>query len=372
MAPQTPIQIFKPGRHVAMSGAALEFSESDLVACAAAYDPAKHEAPIVVGHPRTDGPAYGWVKSLAFADGLEAEPHQVDPAFAEMVSAGRFKHVSASFYAPDSPANPVPGAYYLRHVGFLGAQPPSVKGLRAPQFAEGEAGVVEFSDYDDQVNASLWRRMREWIISRFGLDEADKTIPDDQLATLDRYAAQESDETATSPSYADPIHHQETLVTPEQKAALEAENQRLAGEVAAMKATQAEAAATAIRAEGTQFCEGLIKAGKLLPAEKDAALALYGLAAASAPIEFGEGDGKASAPPLEKFKALLSAMPKRVEFGEVAAGQILGSGTVSFAAPDRYQVDQSALEVHQSALAYQAAHPAVDYVTAVKTVQTGA
>ena len=102
---------------------------------------------IVVGHPVTDGPAYGWVKALNFAaGGLEAEPDQVDPAFAEMVAAGRFKKISASFYPPESPKNPVPGVYYLRHVGFLGAQPPAVKGLRAPSFAEGdEAITLEFS-----------------------------------------------------------------------------------------------------------------------------------------------------------------------------------------------------------------------------------
>ena len=138
-----PLQIFKPGRHTAMSGAALDFSVDDLAASAAAYDPALSEAPIVVGHPVTDAPAYGWVKSLAFAGGgLEAEPDQVDPAFAEMVAAGRFKKISASFYPPASKNNPAPGVYYLRHVGFLGAQPPAVKGLRAPSFAEGGDVVI--------------------------------------------------------------------------------------------------------------------------------------------------------------------------------------------------------------------------------------
>ena len=122
-----PLQIFKPGRHTAMSGASLAFSESDLAASAAAYDPAVFQAPIVVGHPKTDDPAYGWVSALAFADGaLEASPEQVDPAFAEIVEAGRFKKISAAFYAPEAPNNPVPGVYYLRHVGFLGAAAPAV------------------------------------------------------------------------------------------------------------------------------------------------------------------------------------------------------------------------------------------------------
>ena len=141
-----PLQIFKPGRHTAMSGVALAFSESDLAASAAAYDPAVFQAPIVVGHPKTDDPAYGWVSALSFADGaLEASPEQVDPAFAEIVEAGRFKKISAAFYAPEAPNNPVPGVYYLRHVGFLGAAAPAAKGLRSPEFADAEEGVAESS-----------------------------------------------------------------------------------------------------------------------------------------------------------------------------------------------------------------------------------
>lgn len=50
--PMKPIHIFKPGKHVAMSGVSLNFSESDLAATVRAYDPALHEAPLVLGHPK--------------------------------------------------------------------------------------------------------------------------------------------------------------------------------------------------------------------------------------------------------------------------------------------------------------------------------
>lgn len=150
-----PLHIFRAGRHTAQSGQSFEFSEAEVEGIAAAYDPALHEAPIVVGHPRTDAPAYGWVKSLR-AEGAElfAEPDQVEPAFAEMVRAGRFKRISASFYAPKSAANPTPGTYYLKHVGFLGAQPPAVKGLKAAEFAEDAEAVtleIAFSEEDAPI-----------------------------------------------------------------------------------------------------------------------------------------------------------------------------------------------------------------------------
>ncbi|MDP3715502.1 MAG: peptidase, partial [Burkholderiales bacterium] len=57
------LHVFKKGRQTATSGVTITFTEADLKASAEAYDPALHEAPIVIGHPKTDDPAYGWIKS---------------------------------------------------------------------------------------------------------------------------------------------------------------------------------------------------------------------------------------------------------------------------------------------------------------------
>lgn len=132
-----PLQIFRAGTQTDASGRTLAFTAADLAATAAAYDPAKHEAPLVVGHPATNAPAYGWAEALTQADGaLEATPHQVDAAFAEMVNSGRFKKISSSFWLPDAPGNPVPGVYYLRHIGFLGAAAPALSSAFTLQSAK--------------------------------------------------------------------------------------------------------------------------------------------------------------------------------------------------------------------------------------------
>jgi hypothetical protein len=175
---EVKLEIFRSGKHTASDGRVFTFTDEQLKASAAAYDPAVHEAPFVVGHPKNDSPAYGWGKSLAFADGkLQLVGDQVDPAFQELVTAGRFKKVSASFYAPDAPENPKPGTYYLRHVGFLGAQAPAVKGLKAASSRPSEQGVIEFMDWSQRDIATLFRGLRDWIIGKFGKDEADKVIP---------------------------------------------------------------------------------------------------------------------------------------------------------------------------------------------------
>jgi hypothetical protein len=380
------LQIFKPGRHTAMSGATLSFSESDLAATAHAYDPALHEAPIVVGHPQVDGPAYGWVKSLAVGDGvLSAEPNQVDPAFAEMVAAGRFKKISASFYLPHSENNPVPGVHYLRHVGFLGAQAPAVKGLKNASFAASEKGFVEFGDMDDLTNASTWRSLRDWMISKFGLDEADKAVPGFGVDNLQASAAQpEPDESAgANAAYAESQRsarrhaaQQEIDMDEKDKAEqkvredkLTAENKRLAGENAQFaerdKVVKAQEA-TARRAGIVSYVEGLVSEGRALPVNKEGLISLLAGLPAESNVEFGEGENAVKQTQLVWLKSYLAAQPKLVAFGEAGADKS-DIASVEFSAPPGYQIDRDRLEIHGKALAY-AAKNKVDYVTAVHAV----
>jgi len=365
------LQIFKTGQHTAMSGATLNFSESDLLASAAAYDPALHEAPIVVGHPKADGPAYGWIKALSFAGNmLEADPIQVNPDFAELVASGAFKKISASFYSPDSPSNPVPGVFYLRHVGFLGAQPPAVKGMRNPAFADNEQGIVDFNEYDDVQNASLWRNLREFFITKFSLEEADQTIPQSAVQQLEQSAQDELREEAadtSSPSYQE-LNPGDSMSV-EDKARLielEAENNALKKQQADFAEVQKNASAAAKHSDHVAFAESLIKAGTLLPTEKEGAVALLDFVAAPEDVvEFSDGDVKK--PLLDSAKALIAKLPKRIEFNELAAGNTEDVHTVNFSAPDGLSVDVGALKTHNAALAYQAAHQ-TDYQTALHAV----
>lgn len=383
------LHIFKTGTHTSMEGAALSFSESDLAATAAAYDPAVHEAPICVGHPKHDLPAYGWIKSLsAKPDGLFAEEQQVDPEFSELRDAGRFKKISASFYAPDSASNPKPGVWYLRHVAFLGAQPPAVKGLRNPQFADGEQGVVtvDFADWDDLVNAGLWRRMRDWFIGRFGLDEADKVIPDYQIASLEEAARREDMDTGIGipPSFTE-HHQQERSVTqPDQAAILAAE--KSAREAAEQRAKEAEAklaqfaeadknrAVAARLAEATSFADQQVKEGRILPAERNTVIAVLTAVPAGTEASFGEGDGAVKGDPAALLKGLLQKMPARVTFGEAARADNTGAPApaAGVSLPPGANVDPARLELHNKAVAY-AESKGVDYATAASIVsQQGA
>ncbi len=323
--PMKPLHIFKPGKHVAMSGASLNFSESDLAATVRAYDPALHEAPLVIGHPKHDAPAAGWVKSLTnSAQGLIAEPHQVAPEFAEQVASGAYKKISASFYHPDSPSNPVPGVYYLRHVGFLGAQPPAVKGLRPIELAEGEEGVVEFADFGHETSASLFRRLRDWLIGERGLEVADQVLPNYQIESLNEVARRDDDPRPSftepnQPTTVEPSIEEESTVTPEEIAALQAENTRLKNQVQQHQDQQRQSRQETTHAANVAFAEELVAAGKLLPKHTAALIATLDFAEdGDAPLEFGEGDARQ--PVSAGLKAIFGDLPQQIDFAEQASG----------------------------------------------------
>ncbi|MDR2925945.1 MAG: hypothetical protein LBU76_08395 [Azoarcus sp.] len=352
MNPAADLHIFRAGRHAPMSGGQIDFSEADLAACAAAYDPALHEAPIVVGHPATNGPAYGWVKNLsADGSGLHASPHQVDPAFAEIVAAGRYKKISASFYLPSSPSNPKPGVLYLRHMGFLGAQPPAVKGLRQPAFGEAEEGVVTVSV--EAPEPSFCEEAAEPNdATSHHLNEADAT----KTVDVDRFEKP------------DATFCEESAVTPEQAATLEAENARLKQELENLNAAR-EAEALARRHDGNAaFAEKMLAEARIGANDKPLVVSFLDLAGgAGAAAEFGEGGQ--SVPLDAAFRQFLAARPPMVAFGEHATKDKV-AGAASDAAVREFAekpVDPERLTLHARAHAL-AAEKSIPYGAAIRQV----
>jgi hypothetical protein len=321
-----PFEIFRAGRHTAMSGHELDFTEADLAASAHAYDPKLHEAPLVVGHPKTDDPAYGWVRSLKNEDGsLFAEPDQVDSAFAELVKSGRFKKISASFYTPTSPQNPAPGVYYLRHVGFLGAQPPALKGLKPVAFSEREEGVVEFHEGDGRISASLWNRLREFFIRKHGQDEADRVIPRDIISALEDDARSNEDGRGGGAAFYEAhARRREEEMTAAELAAKEADLKNREAAFAERERAIKEHEKSVRHDANVAFCEGLVKDGRMIAANKSAAVALLDYAAAirePGVVSFVEGTETKTMAPADAVKALLSNQPKIVSYGQRITAQ---------------------------------------------------
>ncbi|MBH8566723.1 hypothetical protein I8748_32005 [Nostoc sp. CENA67] len=171
------IEIFKAGTHTSASGEVVTLGESHLDEIARSYDPELFDAPAVVGHPRDNSPAYAWVEGVRrVGNKLMANLKDWDADFQKAVKAKRYKKISASFYTPDSPSNPKPGSYYLRHVGFLGGMAPAVKGLKSVAFGEAEEGVVDFC-CGMGGDKEIWRNLREWLIEKYGIETSDRVVP---------------------------------------------------------------------------------------------------------------------------------------------------------------------------------------------------
>ncbi len=316
------IEIFRAGTHTSNDGQKITFSEADLSGAAKSYDPTKHEAPLVVGHPKLDTPAYGWVKELSFKDGsLIAGVDQLNPEFAEMVKSGSFKKVSAAFYTPDHSGNPVPGKYTLRHVGFLGGTPPAIKGLRAVEFSADESGVVTFGEWNmGGTVARMFRGLRDLLIEKFDKETADRALSEWDITWLNDEAVRDNVKAQPSPAFSEPPQQQETIgmKTAEQIAAEQAALDKREKDIKDREAAFAEAARTTRRAANGAFVDSLIKDAKFPAGEKDVALAFMEQLDADKVITFGEGDAAPKATVLEQFKTLLGKLPASVTFGEAA------------------------------------------------------
>jgi len=254
------MEVFRAGKHVSANGVEREWTAKDLLKIADFYDPAKHEAPIVVGHPKDNAPAFGWIKALKVdGDKLLALPGQVAPEFAELVKAGRYKKRSISIYPDGS----------LRHVGFLGAQPPAVKGLKDIEFAGGAEETYEYADTED--------------------------APMDELEKLKQELAEERQK-----------------------------REFAEGEAAKAKAEQEQAAASFAELEAktkkqaiADFVEQGIKDGKILPAWKARGLTEFmtNLESETETYEFSEGKKET---PLAWFKGFIASFAEHPLFKTMA------------------------------------------------------
>lgn len=135
------IEVFKSGTHTDAAGNTNEWTDEDLNEIVKMYNEQdnkeKHTAPLVLGHPKDNAPAYGWVESLKkVGNKIIASVTDLSEDIKADVKAGKYKKVSISLYANK----------LLRHVGLLGAVPPAVKGLADVKFNDSNYSTYEFED----------------------------------------------------------------------------------------------------------------------------------------------------------------------------------------------------------------------------------
>lgn len=378
------IHIFKTGTHTDSNGVSVSFTETDLQNSINAYNPAIHQAPIVIGHPKTDAPAFGWVKSLTADNGnLYAVPEQIQHDFGEQVKQGLYKKVSASFYPPNSPTNPVKGVYYLRHIGFLGAEPPAIKGLEPIEFNENDKAVeltFDFSESPSDTADTPEKTLFNKVVSALGSLLFNEQPPSEPATppnpNPNPTSTPQKENAMTTPNPTPPINQAPAPAqatppaTPDPR---DAEIANLKAQIAQKEQAEAQAKIKADEQANSDFAETLVTGGKLVPANKEMVVAVLNAidtANRATPLNFGEGNH--SKPLADVFKESLTqglvGADKSYLFSETAKKP---NGTTAPLVlnnlPNQVQVDSDSMAKHQQILAYCEAHK-VDYTTAVMAI----
>ena len=198
------IEVFKTGVHTDSSGNTREWTEQDLDKIVETYNnqpsEEKHEAPVVIGHPVTDSPAYGWVEKLERRGNvLLAKLKDLSKEFVDWVKKGLYKKRSIALYEN----------LLLKHIGFLGAVPPAVKGLEDPVFAEGPSIEIEFPNLEfnqgtENTQTSPEKIHQEKRKEKYGIQIKDGL----RFTKPDVYKELQDDD------FGDPVHYRFPLTKP--------------------------------------------------------------------------------------------------------------------------------------------------------------
>jgi hypothetical protein len=337
------VDIFAAGNH----GEKGVFTDADLDGIVRNFNPAFHEPPAVIGHPKEDGPAYAWVEKLRRAGNtLQAMFKDAVPEFEEAVKSRRFPKRSVSLYKGEN-------GWTLRHVGFLGAQPPQIKGLADIKFASEDTKSIsidfEESGMADVNQESIASAIRAFFAETFG-GKKTETVAVTFTEAQAKQIATDAVAAAIAPIQA---------------------------ELEAQKKTFAESHTAAVSADvktrATNAIAKLKAAGRWVPAfDKLGVPVLFAeLAKTTDTVEFGEAgaDGKiAKASPLDLLVTFMEQHKQIVPTSEVYTGQRAGT-VAAMPRVTGVAVDPNSVQFDDAVRAKQKADPKLSYFEAAMRVE---
>lgn len=297
------VEILRTGAHTAGNGLKITLTTEDLDRIAGSYAPDFHEAPVVIGHPKDDEPAYGWVKSLSRRGDRLLGVLDLAREFVVVLQKGLFKKRSVSLY-PDLDGK----GLYLRHVGFLGAVPPAIKALADIRLKDGaesllfefKAGGIEPMSWKD-----LFKRAVDEMPEGGGEGGSGETS-----SALERSSQMEEMGTVQ--------FSEEDVRRLEEEAARKARAQARLEFAEESKRAEAERAACERKKAARARVDLLVSQGKAAPAWVRSGLAEFveGLPDGEENVvEFAEGSKKT---PREWFLEFLEGLPDVVDLSEAA------------------------------------------------------
>ncbi len=285
----------------------------------------------VLGHPEDDSPAFGWIKDLRLrGDLLDAQFEKVHPALEALVADGRYPNRSAAFYLDPQGRGPV-----LRHVGFLGAIPPEVKGLEPIHFSHREFLAFDFNQEEDKMDLKqIKEAVAEFFREKFTEGKPAPQFTEEQV--------QQRIEAVTKPL----LESVQALTKKFDESVKKAEDRANASDAASRKA------------EVHAFIEKRKAANQWVPAFDEAGLpaVLEHLATTPGTIKFGEAGKEKEVTPYQVFSGFLEKLPIIVPMGDLAGPAHRASNvlTMPFNETKDLQVDPESVALNQRAEAIAA------------------
>lgn len=347
-------------------------------------------------------PSFGWVKRIYVkGDNLYADLDLTD-AMQDLLKSGYYKKRSIAYYGKNSKLSPSKGKLYIRHLAMLGARPPAVKGLEDIKFSEpmdmdtdkkqilnekaGEwlrfvlndgvkgypGDIVSFIPEPAESNNWLFEKEGKIAGQFIGDDEEtyDFTITktkdgwiksyrpviqsDEEAAELYGYAEEEVDEEeAIAESVPIPEPESSTIAEPQKApdtstasleakiAELEAQNKKMAEELAEKREQEINAMASKYYSEG-KLTEGIFCKTDLIE--------LMQILDSPSVVTFSESKQISV---LDAFTQLLDNLPPLVQFGEYMKEEVKANEPVSkLQAPPYTMQDEASLDVHKRVIKY--------------------
>ncbi|KZN39834.1 hypothetical protein [Pseudoalteromonas luteoviolacea] len=353
-------EIFRTGTHTDSSGNTQEFTAADLDTVVKNFSPQK--SPLVVGHPKTDDPAWGWASALKVeGDKLFAQAEEVDQDFANAVENKRYPNRSVRLTKGED-------GYELAHIGFLGGKAPALDGMKW-QFSQEQSGIecviLEFAASEriermtiDTTKAvvHLVKNLKTFFTDRFGAEHADKVFSEWEAEYLQEQVTlaehEQRQELAANPEFAAPSNNLEELeVSDKTKNEPTDTEKALQAKLDAANKRNAEHEFNQRKFDAQTFIDTKVNGGNAPRITKTDGLAEFMAhleTGAASTFEFAASDGNqtSSANPAEFFKTLLLSLPEQ-------------SGlTKEFSRKDdndETEIDNSADALAQRAVEYQSA-----------------
>lgn len=371
--------VFRTGEQIDSKGRKRTFTEADLDSIVSNHT-ADEPAPLVVGHPKTNDPAYGWTGALKReGDTLFAKAKDVVTEFEEAVRKRMYRNRSISIV-------PEGEGWKLRHIGFLGAKPPAVAGLGDIQFAGDDQNALEFALDEARLArrtgwglesvARVLRGVREFLIDKFDLETADRVVPSYSIDSIAEHGSATAALADHSHSFSEPEDDTGDIAVPGEKqftqadidtavqSALDAERQAQAKKDSALRFAQR-------KAEAETLIEQLVADGKLLPAQKEGLAEFMASLpdADDAAFEFAVADNATAKKTPAQFMAdFMARLGKQVELGENRSPGPDGDRANPTQDYHGHQVNPERAALDAKARDYMRKHN-VDYITAVVAVE---